>query len=162
MKFEAEYWELNLYPTSEKLSQKYAKKKVERKSCWGHKSANLSPRVQPQWLGVLPILLMTASHEKGDLSVITAKNQVIPSTHVGKSMGNQQIGSHHVLKMIEKVEDTMSLLRIAQHHLISVCSAKSNWNYCKKCSTSPNKGQIPSILPSGSDPQLKKAIILFP
>ena len=43
MKFEAEYQELNLYLTSEKLSQKCTKKKVKRKSCWGHKPANLSP-----------------------------------------------------------------------------------------------------------------------
>ena len=47
MKFEVECWELILYPTSEKLPQKCVEKKVERKSCCGHKPTNLSFKVQP-------------------------------------------------------------------------------------------------------------------
>ncbi|RVW87676.1 hypothetical protein CK203_041170 [Vitis vinifera] len=43
--------------------------------------------------------------------MIIAENQVTPWTGAGKSMGNQRIGSCHVLKMIEKAEDTMSPLR---------------------------------------------------
>ena len=162
MKFDAEYWELNLWPTFQKLPQKCAEKKIERKSCWDHKPNNMSLWVQPLLHGVLPIFLMTIDQEKGDLGVIIAKNQVIPRTRVGKSMGNQQIGSRHILKMIAKAEDTMSLLRITQHHLIPIRLAKSNCNCCKKCTTSSNRGQIPPILSLGSDPQLKKVIFLLP
>ena len=146
MKFKVEYQELNLYPTFEKLPQKCTKKKVERKSCQGHKPTNLSLRVQPQRLEILLILPMTTDQEKGDLGVITTENQVTPRTSIGKSMENQQIESCHVLKMIKKVEDTVSALKTTQHHLIPIHSEKSNWNYCKNCSTNPNRGQIPPTL----------------
>ncbi|RVW44664.1 hypothetical protein CK203_027477 [Vitis vinifera] len=71
---------------------------------------------------------VTTNQEKGDLGVITVENQVTPRTPSGKSMRNQQIRSHHVLKLIEKVEDTISPLKTTQHYLIPIHSAKSKWN----------------------------------
>ncbi|KAL6340067.1 hypothetical protein AAG906_038902 [Vitis piasezkii] len=59
------------------------------------------------WLKVLSIILMRTDQEKGDLGVITIKNQVTSRTIARKSMGNQWIGSHRILKMMEKVHVTI-------------------------------------------------------
>ncbi|RVW69273.1 hypothetical protein CK203_061365 [Vitis vinifera] len=75
----------------------------------GSQPINLSLRVQPLWLKVLSNpSKRQLTRKKEDLGVITAKTRSYQRTHAGKSMGNQRIGSRHILKMIEKIEDTMS------------------------------------------------------
>ena len=87
-----------------------------------------------------PPNLMTIDQEKGDLGVIIAEKQVTPRTHARKFMGNQGLGSHYVLKIIEKVEDTMLPLKTTQNHTIPIRSIKSNWNCYNKYLASARKG----------------------